>query len=82
LRAVAPGVVGSALDKAVPGAKQYLVFIQDRVDFSGKHDRAIDGVGPVHPRMASPGCVGGLRASVARTSQGQTTKPSCKFVTR
>ena len=51
--AVAPGVVGAALDDDVAGGELNLALVQHKIDFAVEHDRIVHGLGAVHQWMAA-----------------------------
>src|SRR6185312_10663431 len=50
--AIAPGMVGAALDQDVPRSEQHLALVHQRVDFAGEHDGVIHRAGLVKAGMS------------------------------
>ena len=50
--AIAPGVIGAALDQHVAGRKLDIALVHQRVDFAGQHDRVVGRAGLVKTGMA------------------------------
>src|ERR1043166_3741108 len=57
--AVAPGVVGAALNEHVAGAQQHLALVHQRVNLAGEHDRVVDRGGLVEAGMARRAAIEG-----------------------
>ena len=57
--AIAPGMIGAALDQDVAGSEQHLALVHQRVDLAGEHDGVIDRVGLVKAGMARRAAVEG-----------------------
>src|SRR3954451_22032093 len=58
--AIAPGMVGAALDQDVPRSEQHLALVHQRVDFAGEHDGVIHRTGLVKAGMARRSAVKGV----------------------
>src|SRR3954468_7643516 len=58
--AIAPGMVGAALDQDVPRSEQHLALVHQRVDFAGEHDGVIHRAGLVKAGMARRSAVKGV----------------------
>src|SRR5262249_1741774 len=78
LAAVAPGVIGAALNEDVARAQQDLALIHQRVNLAGEHDGVIDRGGLVEAGMARRGAIEGgavagavVRAGTLRLERGE-----------
>src|SRR3954469_2957455 len=57
--AIAPGMVGAALDQDVPRSEQHLALVHQRVDFAGEYDGVIHRARLVKAGMARRSAVEG-----------------------
>ena len=69
--AIAPSVVGAALDQDVASFQQGLALIHQRINLAGEHDRVIDGIGLVKAGMTGIAAIGGIATAGAVVGPGQ-----------
>ena len=53
IRAVAPGMVGAALDQDIAGFQHHVLVVEQHGDLARENDRVVDRLGAMHARMAA-----------------------------